>query len=65
MNIVLKMEILKKFRSQGNAARVFNIREDQLSRIINERKPPKINEKDIICQKLGMKELELFPERTN
>ena len=62
MNLDLRFEIYKKFGSQFNAARVLNMREDRLSKIIRGRILPKSEEKRHFARKLGRKITGLFPE---
>ena len=60
MNIKLKAIIYEKFGNQGNFARLLNLSEHRLSRIINEREKPKPEEALKITKNLGLPLSELF-----
>ena len=59
-NLILKARIIEKFGSQTILARLVGLSEDRLSKIIHGRVPPKEFEKQIIAEKLGVSENELF-----
>jgi len=63
MNIVLKTEILRSFRTQADLAQAINIREDRLSRIVRGRVLPKTQEMIIIAEHLGCSINELFGQQ--
>lgn len=56
----LKIELIKKYPTQADFARVTNISESRLSRIIRGWIAPTENEKEIISRKLGIKQKEIF-----
>lgn len=63
MNLKLKLKIYERFRTQCDAAKQFNMREDRLSQIIRGRRMASDDEKAIIAHKLHTKIINLFPER--
>jgi len=60
MNLKLKFTIYEQFRTQSDAARCFDMREDRLSQIIHGRRIPTDDEKKKICEKLKTGETDLF-----
>ena len=60
MNLSLKFRIYELFRTQSDAARSFEMREDRLSQIIHERRTATDDEKRAICEKLNAGEADLF-----
>ncbi len=62
MNVNLKFKIYEKYRTQCDAAKDFNMREDRLSQIIRCRRHPSDQEKKLISSMLNEKKKYLFPE---
>ena len=63
MNLKLKMAILKRFPCQADFAQVVGMGETVLSRIIKGRRFPTAVQKQIMAEKLGVPETELFPQK--
>lgn len=60
INVPLKAKILEVYERQCDFAPAAGIREDDLSKIINGRRPPRESEKEKICRTLGVTAEELF-----
>ena len=61
-NRKLKARIIEQFGSQTDFARLLGLSEDRLSKIIHGRITPNDAERQQISRRLGVKQVELFPQ---
>jgi DNA-binding Xre family transcriptional regulator len=61
MNRNLKARIIQCFGNQTDFARLLQISEDRLSKIVHGRVTPREPEREAICKKLGATPSEIFP----
>jgi len=60
INNELKAQIIRKFSTITAFARAIGAREDRVSKIIHGRTIPTADERVLICEKLGVRESEIF-----
>jgi transcriptional regulator with XRE-family HTH domain len=60
MNLILKISILEKFHRQADFAQKAGIEESLLSKIVNGRRSPTVEQRQAISKTLGIDASELF-----
>lgn len=60
-NLLLKIKIIERFRTQADFARIVGLSEDRLSRLIHGRVKPREAEQKVIAKKLGIEIEQIFP----
>ena len=61
-NLILKIAILTRFRRQADCAEALKINETILSKIVQGRRAPTLEQRQILSQTLGINQDELFPQ---